>query len=256
MSPSARTLANVEEFILARLGRPRATSEDTAQIYSTFTTNFKPSKDYESLLVKAYKIRGQAVKAFQRRETWETSLESRTPEAYALTLCERAIADAARQRFSGEQGAEETLRAFWAGYCDTVRILEAGISVELDILQRALRSVPGSGEVWAQYIRSLNALRTKTKRQFKAPQFKPTAVGACRRAFDLCREAIYSESADEDRRITMVAALETGIELAASPTGDLRLRLEKYLTSMYLDANMADSAIEVWNIAAKHYKTS
>ncbi|KAF8134176.1 hypothetical protein K438DRAFT_1787245 [Mycena galopus ATCC 62051] len=148
-----------------------------------FMTNFKPSKDYESLLVKASKIRGQAVKAFQRRETWETSLESRTHEAYALyiasehraknlsypilsTLYERAITDTACQRFSGEQGAEETLQAFWAGYCDIAHILEAGISMELDILQWAVGSVPGSGEVWPLK----NALRTKTKRQFKASQ--------------------------------------------------------------------------------------
>jgi hypothetical protein len=164
-------------------------SEGTGQVYSSFTTSYKPPGDYESLLVKASKIRGPAVKAFQRRETWETSLESRTPEAYALyiaserraknpsypilsTLYERAIADTANRRFSGEQGAEETLRAFWAGYCDTAvgsicvsrvfvshgilqRILEAGINAELGILQRAVRSVPGSGEVWARYIRCL-----------------------------------------------------------------------------------------------------
>jgi hypothetical protein len=35
------------------------------------------------------------------------------------------------------------------------RILEAGINAELDILQRAVRSVPGSGQVWARYIRCL-----------------------------------------------------------------------------------------------------
>ncbi|KAF8208710.1 hypothetical protein K438DRAFT_1812755 [Mycena galopus ATCC 62051] len=286
---AARALGHVEEFILARLGQPHATSEETAQIYSTFTTNFKPSKDYESLLVKASKIRGQAVKAFQRRETWETSLESRTPEAYALyiaserrtknpsypilsTLYERAIADAARQRFSGEQGAEETLRAFWAGYCDTARILEAGISVELDIFQRAVRSVPGSGEVWARYIRCLERAEDQDEAsvqsisdiyekalssnllQSDVEQLVPVLLacaGYDKRRYD-------GTDGDEERLITMVAALETGIELVrkASPTGDPRLRLEKYLTSIYLDANMADSAIEVWNATAKHYKTS
>ncbi|KAF8180964.1 hypothetical protein K438DRAFT_1976414 [Mycena galopus ATCC 62051] len=163
-------------------------TQETRGVHSdNWTRNALSETDYESFLVKASKFRGQAVKAFQRRETWETSLESRTPEAYPLyiaserraknpsypilsTLYERAIADTARQRFSGEQGAEETLRAFWEGYCDIARILEAGISMELDILQRAVGSVPGSGEVWARYICCLNVLRTKTKRQFKASQ--------------------------------------------------------------------------------------
>ncbi|KAJ6584742.1 hypothetical protein B0H19DRAFT_1319016 [Mycena capillaripes] len=282
----------VEEFLLARLGQPHANSEETAQAYSSFTTAYKPSGEYEAFLVKASKIRGQAVKAFQRRETWETSLESATPEKYALyiaserraktpsypilsTLYERAIADTAERRFSGEQGAEEALRAFWAGYCDTARILEAGINTEVDVLQRAVRSVPGSGEVWARYIRCLRlrcdllwkhipvsncsadiydkALSTNLL-QSDVEQLVPVLLA--RAGYD--KRQFEPSDGDEDRFVTMVAALETGIELVhkASPTGDPRLRLEKYLATVYLNTNMADSAIEVWNAAAKHYKTS
>ncbi|KAF7365413.1 ATP-dependent DNA helicase PIF1 [Mycena venus] len=272
----APTVAHVEDILLTRLGQPHATSEETAQAYSTFTSTYKPPGDYESLL---------------RRETWETSLESGTPEAYALyiaserraktpsypilsTLYERAITDAARRRFTGEQGAEEALRAFWAGYCDTARILEAGIKAELDILQRAVRSVPGSGEVWARYIRCLEraedqdeasvqsvsdiydkALSTNLL-QSDVEQLVPVLLA--RAGYDKRRFEATDGGADEDRFITMVAALETGIDLVhkASPTGDPRLRLEKYLASVYSNANMVDGAIEVWNAAAKHYKTS
>ncbi|KAJ7855952.1 hypothetical protein B0H14DRAFT_2353000 [Mycena olivaceomarginata] len=284
----APAVAHVEAFLLARLGQPHATSEGTGQIYSSFTTSYKPPGDYESLLVKASKIRGPAVKAFQRRETWETSLESRTPEAYALyiaserraknpsypilsTLYERAIADTANRRFSGEQGAEETLRAFWAGYCDTARILEAGIDAELGILQRAVRSVPGSGEVWARYIRCLvrtlplhpqadgspdiydKALSTNLL-QSDIEQLVPVLLA--RSGYD--KRRFEASDGDEELLVSMFAGLETGIDLVrkASPTGDPRLRLEKYLASVYFTANMADSAIEVWNGAAKHYKTS
>ena len=35
------------------------------------------------------------------------------------------------------------------------RILDAGVDVELEMYRRAVRSVPGSGEVWARYIRLL-----------------------------------------------------------------------------------------------------
>ncbi|KAF8180447.1 hypothetical protein K438DRAFT_2021342 [Mycena galopus ATCC 62051] len=263
----------------------------------------EPYKDYESLLVKASKIPGPGRKAFQWRETWKTSSESRTPQAYALyiaskrraknpsypilsTLYERAIADAARQRFSGEQGAEETLRTFWAGYCDTARTLEAGISVELDILQRVSNTcfVHYASNSAAQeraedqdegtsnldsdiYEKALSSNLLQSDVEQLVPVLL-TYAGYDKGRYDgtngsPCstlppKQAIYAESADEDRLITMIAALETGIELVrkASPTGDLRLRLEKYLTSIYLDANMVESVIEVWNVAAKYYKTS
>ncbi|KAJ7645566.1 hypothetical protein DFH06DRAFT_1425383 [Mycena polygramma] len=285
----APAVAHVEGLLLARLGQPHANSEETAQAYSSFTTAYKPSEDYESLLVQASKIRGQGVKAFQRRETWETSLASATPETYALyiaserrakvpsypilsTLYERAIADAAKRRFAEEQGAEETLRAFWAGYCDTARILEAGVNAELEVLQRAVRSVPGSGEVWVRYIRCLEraedqgeasvpsisdiydkALSTNLL-QSDVEQLVPLLLA--RAGYD--KRRFEANAGDEDRFVTMVAALETGIGLVhkASPTGDPRLRLEKFLATVYSNADMADSAIEVWNTAVKHYKTS
>ncbi|KAJ7175442.1 hypothetical protein C8R46DRAFT_64994 [Mycena filopes] len=285
----AEAVAHVEEFLLTHLAQPHANSEETAQAYSTFTTNYKPSEEYESLLVNASKIRAQAVKAFKRRETWESSLEPATPEAYALyianerrakgpsypivsTLYERAIADAANRRFTGEQGAEETLRAFWTGYSDTARIWEAGATIELEILQRAVRSVPGSGEVWARYIRCLEraedqgeasvqsisdiydkALSTNLL-QSDVEQLVPVLLA--RASYD--KRRYESSDGDEDRFVNMVAALETGIGLVhkASPTGDARLRLEKYLAAVYSNANMADSAIQVWNAAGKHYKTS
>ena len=89
-------------------------------------------------------------------------------------LYERAIAEAAKRKFAGDPTAESALRAFWTGYIDTLvgspphstiqcnitnyrnvselqRIGEAGKTV----FTRASRSVPGSGEVWARFIRFL-----------------------------------------------------------------------------------------------------
>ncbi|KAJ7432338.1 hypothetical protein FB451DRAFT_1480862 [Mycena latifolia] len=286
-----QAIAHVETFFLPALAKFMPVySEDTAQAYSSFTTGYKPSQEYESLLIKASKIRGGVAKAFQRREAWETSLtQSSSSETYALyisserraktpnyrilsTLYERAIADAAKRRFSGEQGAEETLRAFWAGYCDTARILNAGITEQLKIFERAVRSVPGSGEVWARYIRCLERAEDQGDAlvesisdiydkalsanllQSDVEQLVPVLLA--RAGYD--KRRYEASGGDEDRLVNMVATLETGIELVhnASPTGDARLRLEKYLATIYLNANMADSAIEVWQAAAKHYKTS
>lgn len=48
--------------------------EETFQSYSSFTTNFKPPDEYEPLLVQASKMRAQAVKAYEKRESLEASL--------------------------------------------------------------------------------------------------------------------------------------------------------------------------------------
>ncbi len=93
------------------------------------------------------------------------------------SIYERAIAEAAKRRFSGEEGAEQVLRMFWTGYCDALvsfcsiacinvayktpqRILDAEWGAQLAVLKRATRSVPGSGEVWARYIRLLVWIHT------------------------------------------------------------------------------------------------
>jgi hypothetical protein len=49
-------------------------SDETFQVYSTFTTNNKNPDEYEALLVAASKMRAQAVKAYQRREPKESAL--------------------------------------------------------------------------------------------------------------------------------------------------------------------------------------
>ena len=48
--------------------------DETFQAYSSFTTNYKPAEQYESLLVQASTAKSQAVTAFQRREAMESSL--------------------------------------------------------------------------------------------------------------------------------------------------------------------------------------
>jgi hypothetical protein len=48
-----------------------------------------------------------------------TERRPKQPDLFVLkTLYERAIAEAAKRRMAGENGAEEALRAFWIGYLD------------------------------------------------------------------------------------------------------------------------------------------
>lgn len=144
------------------------------------------------MLITASKLRAPAVKAYAKRETSEVGLRnakfSLDAYNYYITwekraksvdigvlgcLYERAIAEAAKRRFNGEEGAEAALAVFWGGYCDALvsksapapchafalrsaqRIHGVHEQVESDTLKRAVRSVPGSGDVWARYMRFL-----------------------------------------------------------------------------------------------------
>lgn len=48
--------------------------EETFQTFSSFTTNYLPAQDYESILVSASKIRGQSVRNFDRRDRLENDI--------------------------------------------------------------------------------------------------------------------------------------------------------------------------------------
>lgn len=61
-------------------------------------------------------------------------------------LYERAIAEAAKRRFGGEQGAEEALRAFWGGYCDVL----VCISIIPFHIPRVLNHLSGAENKWRQ----------------------------------------------------------------------------------------------------------
>ena len=86
------------------------------------------------------------------------------------TLYERAIAEAAKRRFAGDPNAEIALRAFWVGYIDALvspsatnpPVIDRSKTIpqrlgesENTVFTRASRSVPGSGEMWARFIRFL-----------------------------------------------------------------------------------------------------
>ncbi|KAH7922022.1 hypothetical protein BV22DRAFT_1131760 [Leucogyrophana mollusca] len=301
--------AHVEILLLSRLQQPHSNHEETYQAYSTFTTNHKPSDQYETVLVSASKLRSKAVKAYERREASEISLSGFSLDGYAYyiaserraknvdmfnlkALYERAIADAAKRRFAGDPGAEDALRVFWAGYCDTLRINGPDENSELHTLRRAVRSVPGSGEVWARYIRFLErgidsedeienlesvseafsrALSTNLfgKDVQQTVQLILARAGFEKRRIEvgkggeiLCNAAIYTQHAhinpDEEMFATLIRILEDGIALVrqASPAGDPRFRLEKFLAELYLSLDLPDSAIAVWQATAKHHKTS
>ncbi|KAJ7600967.1 hypothetical protein C8J56DRAFT_813965 [Mycena floridula] len=287
-SDKAEIVEHVRELFLTRLAQPHSNSDETFQAYSSFTTNYQPPDQYETMLVAASKIRAKGAKAYERRERSENAIaesnssldslaryatyerKSKTPDISVMsTVYERAIAEAAKRKFNGEAGSEEALRSFWTGYCDALRLTDAGDDIELEVLKRAVRSVPGSGQVWARYIRHIERFVeldqeriANTFNQAFATNLVQTDVEEiipvilARASYE--RRRIEAGDADEDTLATLIAILESGIEMVrkASATGDPRLRLEKYLTEIYRSAGLEDNTIQALQEAAKHYKTS
>ena len=81
---------HVQQLHLERLKQPHASMltqpsyfasvdvfldvEATFQSYSSFTTNYKPPSQYESLMVAASKTRSKLAKAYERREPLEMAI--------------------------------------------------------------------------------------------------------------------------------------------------------------------------------------
>ncbi|CDO70855.1 hypothetical protein BN946_scf184801.g48 [Trametes cinnabarina] len=286
-----RLAAIVETMLLERLQQPHANYEETFQAYSSFTTNYRPHDQYESLLVKASKLRSRAVKGFQLREELEASLarsnfslegyayyiaaerRRKNPESFVLKgLYERAAAEADKRRFAGEVGAEVALRSFWTGYVDFLRQQDAEDDEQSLVYRRGLRSVPVSGELYARYMRFLERLLVSEEAAAqiqavyeKAQSVRPllneveqiVPLTIARAGFE--KRRIEAGKADEQGFDHLVQILMDGISRVrkASKTGDPRLRLEKYLSAICLDlADLQANALVLWEDTAKHYKNS
>ncbi|KAI6030527.1 hypothetical protein F5J12DRAFT_296247 [Pisolithus orientalis] len=295
----APLVGSVQNLILERLHQPHSGHEDTFQSYSSFTTKYMPANGYEGLLVAASKVRSRAAKAYERREGTELGLTSldayaqyiaserraKNPDVFVLTgVYERAVAEAAKRRFAGEVGAEEALRSFWIGYLDFSRTQGVKDSEMTTLLGRATRSVPGSGEAWARYIRHLEkgflsenesmeetesisdaysrALSTNlfTKLGKNSPDRDPEQIiplVLARASAE--KHAIEAGRASEESLADLVKIVVDGLAMVrgASKTGDPRFRLEKFLSEWYLNlADMPDAAVQLWAATAKHYKSS
>ncbi|PPR05354.1 hypothetical protein CVT24_007968 [Panaeolus cyanescens] len=296
----------VQQFFLTRLQEPHYNAEHTFQEYSTFTTNYLPPNQYETIMLSASKLKAQSVKFYERREGYESTLAQennsldafnqyigherrvKNPDLLATQgIHERAIAAAARKRFEGEYGAEQYLRMFWISYVDALRNISPGIDIELQTYRRAARSIPGSGELWARYIRFLVRFKSVTWMFLDLPPRRnacgsvldlPFILDIFGRAMDtkliqtdaeqlvpliLARAGyekrlLESGAQNEESLPTIIGVLETGIELTRqTPTPvDPKLRLEKFLASIYENSGLVDSVFGVWKSVSEKNKNS
>ncbi|THH27765.1 hypothetical protein EUX98_g6425 [Antrodiella citrinella] len=280
----SQLIREVESSLLGRLQQPHSNHDETFATYSTFTTNYKPPDEYETLLVQASKLRSKAVKTYERREQHEQSLvqaafslegyayyiagerRAKQPDAFVLgTLYERAITEADKRRFASEVNAEEALRAFWLGYIDFMRINEADSEAQGRIFERAARSIPGCGEFWARYLRFLE--RTGHDRasievvHATAMRFTPlqkdveqlVPIILARAGFEK-RQVDGQE--DDEQYLPLMRILLDGMRTVRKG-GDPRLRLEKYFSQVCFNlTNLPENAVDEWKDTTKHYKNS
>ncbi|EJC97945.1 uncharacterized protein FOMMEDRAFT_97432 [Fomitiporia mediterranea MF3/22] len=280
----ADLILRIEDILLERLKQPHSTHEETFQSYSTFTTNNKPADIYEKLLVSASKAKAPAIKAYQRRERNEQFLiqSDYSPEAYDYYLTyehrarkidlpvismlyERAISDTAKRRFQGTENAEAALRVFWSGYCDVLRTNSESVDRQQSVLLRATRSVPGSGVIWARYIRFLESTNDDISSVLQATSEiydKAFSTGLIQKDVEEVIPLVRARASllrRADVANTLFRVLEEGIEMvrSASPQGDPRFRLEKYLADLYVELiESHELSSKLWESTAKHYKTS
>ncbi|KAF9527604.1 hypothetical protein CPB83DRAFT_934295 [Crepidotus variabilis] len=290
-----KLVEHIQNLLQQRLKQTHSTMDETMQAYSTFTTNNYPAQDYENAMVNASKMRGQSVRNYERREPHEINLtqtqnsleafnqyityerRAKHPDLFVTRgIYERAISEAAKRRFHGEAGAEDALRLFWMGYCDVL----PGLDAELETQRRAVKSVPGSGELWARYIRLLERLQSSgelfegiesisdvfdraisTKLiQTDSNQLIPVILA--RAGYE--KRQLEAGVDVEEALPQLIGLLETGISWAyeASKTIDPTLKLEKFLTHVaeisqkYESTGLIDSIFDVWKAASKHSKSS
>jgi hypothetical protein len=200
------------------------------------------------LIIRSQKQTNNSLDSFSSYITYER--RAKNPDLLVTRgVYERAIAEAARRLFARESGADIALDTFWGGYLDAMRLLEVSVDVEGELFKRALRSVPGSGEVWAKYIRFLErALESMVSSELE------DVAGAYNRALapellqkdmeqlipvtlaygSYVMRGIKPEDFDQDAFAAMIGAVEGAIDTTrkASKEGDTKFRLEKFLVGV------------------------
>ncbi|KAH9925424.1 RNA-binding protein Prp24 [Epithele typhae] len=279
----------VENMLLERLTQPHSNHDETFQAYSSFTTSYKSEDEYESLLVSASKSRAHAVKAYQKRESMETSLaqsgfslagyayylaferRAKKPDMLVLKgLYERAIAEADKRRFSGDPAAEPALQSFWTEYVGMLRSEDVDDDEVRATSKRGLRSVPASGELLACYMRFLEASQDdEAATEIAAVYVKSKTVGPLQSDVEQLVTTVIARASYEWRLLqtaedgvgfeSLEEIIMEGISRIrkASPTGDTRVRVEKLFSSICLVLDdPGDRSVQLWKDAVKFYKTS
>ncbi|KEI40381.1 uncharacterized protein L969DRAFT_621145 [Mixia osmundae IAM 14324] len=289
--------SRVANIYLERLAQPHAGIEDTFQAYSTFVSNFEDQGQYEDKMVAANAIVSAAKTSYSLRERYESRLTQLqyTPEAYTsyidweleVDAPDLALVEGLFERAVNDNPASVDL---WDQYLrHLTRTLPTIDLEEIDevdtdaailalanaqqqlvaVAERAVKAIPGAGQLWATYLRILE--RCDQREQVQPLFERATAIRA---VFDTVDSLVdlFTAKTDFHRRdweAVVVAQTKEPDELFQEPAdilnqgintinkrsrdGDPQCRLQHYLSRLLERFGQPDEAAAVWKRATtKH----
>ncbi|KAF5101959.1 hypothetical protein D0Z00_000614 [Geotrichum galactomycetum] len=267
------TISQVKLLYQARLGVPHSTLAKTFSDYSTFITTYD-NVNYETELVKANKIYSTALKTLEVRDTWEIGIkENDSLENYAAYIQwelsrpkkfqEPKLVIALYERVLEKYPT--SFAAIWDDYILYMSLTGVSTTEILDLIRRATRGCPNSGDLWAHKIRLLQILRDSPEDidyvketvdnigSFRKPEnyneWKKVEV-----AWLHFLRRHFTDSGDENRLEEFVLEAEVAFTRAISQgKDDNDFELEKFLISEWTVLDDKDQARTIWNRVSKYH---
>ncbi|KAL7416070.1 hypothetical protein BDY24DRAFT_439291 [Mrakia frigida] len=272
-------LPKLHTFFLTRLRSPHSTLDATFQFYASLVSTFCPAEEYESLLVMGTKAKAVGFAVWSKRETWEDQiatpgadlpslyqayiaweLKPKKPDAHLVqNLYARAIAE---QAAKGPYEAEP----FWVSL---ITFLNSSVKNERIILEnvfKAVRSVPGSGEIWAAYMRGLEEF---VKPAEEVDGIYRSALGSGllhARGPEDAVKVVMARISYERRRVeasevndeSFIELFLEGIQFVNDGVkgGDPAFMLEKYLISWFERTQRLTEASSIWESLSSSHASS
>lgn len=272
-SKKAETVAKLKQMYLDRLAVPHLTISDTFSDYSTFITAYD-NDHYEQELVRASKIYAGSLKTLQARDQWESALASNNSlENYAgyiqweasrpkklqdpnlvIGLYERVLGDFPRE-----------FAEIWDDYVAFLCFTVANPQNTLQVLNRATKACPESGELWAHKLRILEVSNASdgdifnvkdtvdTIISFKQPQnYKNWKLFTMAWLFFLMKQ--YRQTQDEEVMVQFITDADAAF-LRAVEQGrdDVYFEMEKFLIEQWTILIDLDQARTIWNRVSKYH---
>ncbi|KAJ2712167.1 Splicing factor [Coemansia spiralis] len=148
----------LQSVLLERLGQPHAGLDDTASLYSEYTTRYHNS-EYEQRMVAANEVVCNTRRQCVRREALEDRLAAAGNgwDAFSeyidrLAQDKSAGAEAVTALYEQALVHNGYLPEVWCEYAAYLEGADSDTCAVLDVSERAVRSCPWSGRLWAQVI--------------------------------------------------------------------------------------------------------
>ncbi|CDO51473.1 similar to Saccharomyces cerevisiae YMR268C PRP24 Splicing factor that reanneals U4 and U6 snRNPs during spliceosome recycling [Geotrichum candidum] len=267
------SISQLKLLYQARLGVPHSTLSETFSDYSTFITTYD-NANYETELVKANKIYSAALKTLEVRDTWEISIkendslenyaayiqwELSQPKKYQESKLVMALYERVLEKYP------TSFAAIWDDYILYMSLMGVSTTEVLDLLRRATRACPKSGDLWGHKIRLLQILRDSPEDIdyvkesvdnigfFKKPEnYKEWKKVEIPWLHFLRRH--FTDSSDEKRLEEFVLEAEVAFTRAISQgKDDTDFELEKFLISEWTLLEDKDQARTIWNRVSKYH---